>query len=256
MKPFMCFAFALVACTTSPTGRRQLQLISDSQMTQLGNQSFNQLQQEQPTLKGGPIVSYVQCVSNAIIRAQGSEPSAWTVKVFKAPDVNAFALPGNNIGVYLGLIDVAANASQLAAVIGHEVAHVVANHGEERMSQALVAQAGLSLSAAALGRGRSSTVALAALGLGAQIGILMPFSRKHESEADRIGLSYMAQAGFDPKEAVELWRTMAKASGEQPPEFLSTHPSNSTRIRKLQEAQSAVVRSAKRPRCRRPRVQG
>lgn len=243
----------LVSCATSPTGRRQLQLIPDAQMNQLGNTSFAQMQQEMPTLKGGPVVDYVQCISDAIVRAKGDDPKSWTVRVFDQADVNAFALPGNNIGVYVGLVRVAENASQLAAVVGHEVGHVVAKHGEERMSQAMVAQTGLSVANALLGEGESKNVAMGALGLGAQFGVLMPFSRAHETEADRIGLDYMADAGFDPQQAVELWRNMAKASGGQaPPEFMSTHPSNETRIRDLQAAQNEVTRSAKRPNCKRP----
>ena len=153
--------------------------------------------------------------------------------------MNAFALPGGKIGVHTGILKVANSADQLAAVLGHEVGHVIARHGAERVSQSVATQGGLALADIMLDRkSESRSLIMAGLGLGAQFGILLPFSRKHESEADEIGLYLMANAGFDPEHSVELWRNMAKASGGAPPEFLSTHPSNTSRISGLQSRMS------------------
>ena len=149
---------------------------------------------------------------------------------FKDDDPNAFALPGGKMGVYTGMLKVAENQDQLAAVLGHEVGHVLAQHGNERMSQQQLTNVAL---AAAAGSGYVDSASMQALGLGAQIGILLPYSRSHESEADVIGLDLMAEAGFDPRESVQLWRNMGKAGGGAPPEFMSTHPAGNTRIDNL-----------------------
>ncbi len=149
--------------------------------------------------------------------------------MFKDESPNAFALPGGKMGVYTGMLEVAENQDQLAAVLGHEVGHVLAQHANERMSQQQVTSIGLAVAA---GTGLDSA-SMQALGLGAQIGILLPYSRTHESEADIIGLDLMAKAGFDPRESVQLWKNMQKAGGGTPPEFLSTHPSSGTRIDNL-----------------------
>ncbi|WP_328515981.1 M48 family metallopeptidase [Marinobacterium weihaiense] len=183
---------------------------------------------------------YVQCVADAIVmqvpREYGYAPQDWELVVFKDDAVNAFALPGGKIGVYTGMLKVAGNQHQLASVIGHEVSHVLAQHGNARMSQQMVTQLGMAAATLALAdRVDSNTqkAAVMALGLGAQYGILLPYSRKHESEADTLGQGLMAQAGFDPREAVTLWQTMAQKGGATPPELLSTHPAPSTRIHQL-----------------------
>ncbi|WP_421853756.1 M48 family metalloprotease [Marinomonas sp.] len=151
--------------------------------------------------------------------------------------VNAFALPGYKVGVYTGLLKVADNQSQLAAVVGHELAHVIARHGNERVSTQLATSQALALGYQLSGEESPEKVAIfQALGLGAQIGIILPFSRTHESEADLLGQEYMAKAGFDPRESVQLWRNMSANGGSKTPELLSTHPANSTRIEGLQNA--------------------
>lgn len=152
--------------------------------------------------------------------------------------MNAFALPGGKIAVYTGIFPVAKNEAGLAAILGHEVVHALARHGAERMSQGLVAQllltgADVALAGGGAGAGTRQAV-MQALGLGTQVGVLLPFSREHESEADYIGLLLAAQAGYDPREAVHVWERMERAGGAQPPEFLSTHPSHGTRIENLQ----------------------
>jgi predicted Zn-dependent protease len=185
---------------------------------------------------------YVECVARAITAQVDAPnaPSSWEVVVFEEESANAFALPGGKIGVHTGLLDVATNQHQLATVLGHEVAHVLAEHGNERVSTQLATQGGLELIQAISGPASpTKNAALAALGLGAQVGVLLPFSRAQESEADTIGLELMARAGFDPRQGPVLWENMSRQGG-QPPEFLSTHPSGDTRIRSL-EAQVPEV---------------
>src|SRR5947208_9704932 len=151
---------------------------------------------------------------------------------------NAFALPGGKIAVYTGIFPIAKNEAGLAAILGHEVTHALARHGAERMSQGLLAQIGLEAASVALGSGSNPAVGqatMAALGLGVNVGVLLPFSRAHESEADHIGLLLAAQAGYDPAEAIHVWERMERLSKGQPPEFLSTHPGHGTRIKQLQE---------------------
>lgn len=223
----------LAACATSPTGRNQLKLFSEEKIAEMGVQSYQQMKQEEPIDNSTADNRYVKCVANAITNVTGGE---WEVTVFKDDQVNAFALPGGKIGVYSGLLDVAKSDDQLAAVIGHEVGHVLADHGNERVSQQAATQGGLQVVSAFLGGsgGGGNQAVMSALGLGAQVGILLPFSRTQESEADTIGLELMARAGFDPRESVALWQNMAAAGGEKPAEFMSTHPSNESRINNLQ----------------------
>lgn len=232
-------AVVLVACATSPTGRRQLQLFPEAQMDSMGVQAYQQMQEQTPTLESGAVVSYVECITGALLPQVPEQYAAgedWEVTVFRSEAVNAFALPGGKIGVYTGLLEVAETPSQLAAVIGHEIGHVMAEHGNERMSAQMATSVGLTAAAILAGDSTESRAGLALLGLGAQVGVILPFSRTHESEADRIGLELMAEAGFDPRQAVNLWRNMAEASGgDGPPEFLSTHPSEQTRITGLQQ---------------------
>lgn len=215
----------VAACTTSPTGRTQLKLVSDAEMAQMGATAFQQLKQKEPISKDGKSNGYVQCVANAIIREVGG---TWEVQVFDSKEVNAFALPGGKIGVYTGLLKVAANQDQLAAVIGHEVAHVLAGHSAARVSNQMATQLGVALGSAATG------VSPDMIGMGANLLLLMPYGRGDETEADVIGLELMAKAGFNPQQAPALWVNMGKASsGNAPPEFMSTHPSNESRIRDL-----------------------
>lgn len=250
----------LVSCATSPTGRRQFLLLPESQMTQLGAASYTEMKKSQKISQSGSSNAYVNCVARAIVNEVSGKYANqdWEVTVFDEDTPNAFALPGGKIGVHTGLFKAAKNQNQLAAVIGHEVGHVMAQHGNERVSTNLAAQTGLQLGAVMLGGDSpKKQLALAALGVGAQVGILLPFSRKHESEADYIGLGLMAKAGFDPRESVQLWRNMTAAGGSKPPEFLSTHPASSTRMRDLNSAMSKAMTvyqraqsQGKRPNCR------
>lgn len=228
----------LSSCATSPEGRSQFKLIPEDQINAMGVQSFEQIKQQTPLSKDQNINQYVLCIANKIIPQvkQNPNPQQWEVVVFDDDQANAFALPGYKIGVYTGLLKYAKNQDQLAAVMGHEIAHVIANHGNERVSGQIATQAGLDLASAVLGgtQDPNNAMILAGLGLGVQYGITLPFSRSHESEADLIGLDLMAKAGFNPEESVTLWKNMSQA-GTSPPEFLSTHPSSDTRIRQLKE---------------------
>jgi len=221
----------LVACATSPLGRNQFLLMPAGEMDQMGATAYAQMKEEKPQSKNSREVNYVLCVSNAITDTVGGNQQ-WEVTVFQEDSANAFALPGGKIGVHTGLLKVAKNQSQLAAVIGHEIGHVQAQHSNERMSLQYATQSGMQLLGALAGQDTAAKQGvMAALGVGAEYGLALPFSRKHEAEADIIGLQLMAQAGFDPRESVNLWQNMAAANGgNEPPEFMSTHPSNSTRI--------------------------
>ncbi|MFT6703055.1 MAG: putative Zn-dependent protease [Pseudomonadales bacterium] len=252
-------ALTLSACATSPTGRSQLLLFPESQLDQMGVQAFAGMK-ENIKVSNKPIHNeYVQCIANSITKhvAKSVFAGEWEVVVFDDPKVNAFALPGGKIGVYTGLLEVAVNQHQVAAVMGHEVGHVIAHHGNERVSTNALIGAGQQAVNAALEANQvaSSQLIMAGLGLGAQYGVAMPFGRKHESEADEIGLELMAKAGFNPQESIELWTNMAKASGgKAPAEFFSTHPSNQTRIKDLQANMAPALVAYKaavtRPNCR------
>ena len=256
-------SYTLVACSTSPTGRSQLTLFPSAELNKMGITAFNQMREETPVYTDAATNRYVNCITDALLeQVTGSDRDLdWEMVVFDDDAVNAFALPGGKMGVYKGLLGVAENQHQLATVIGHEIGHVVAEHGNERMSTQFATGAGLQL-AAIIGADGSPqrSAALAALGLGAQVGVLLPFSRAHEREADLIGLDLMAKAGFNPEESVQLWRNMSAASGNGgPPEFLSTHPAGQTRINLLQDAMPEAKREYERaraagrqPNCQRP----
>ncbi|GIU43661.1 Zn-dependent protease [Shewanella sairae] len=224
------------ATTQSPTGRGQTLLFSSQEMSQLGDASFSQIKQQEKVSQDKAVNAYVNCVANRITAALPDQGLPWEVVIFESEQVNAFALPGGHIGVYTGLLNVAVNQDQLATVIGHEVAHVLANHSNEQVSRAKLTGAGMQLADIALGAGgiADKDLYMAALGLGVQVGYILPYGRNQESEADIIGVELMAKAGFDPAQSVELWKNMSKAGGEQGPELLSTHPSHGQRIAQLQ----------------------
>lgn len=235
-RSLILFAFAavMVACATSPLGRKQLVFFPDEQLDEMGGTAYAQAKQETPPSTDAVANRYVSCVAKAITAEVENGPKAWEVTVFNKGDVNAFALPGGKIGVYTGLLKVAKNQDQLATVISHEVAHVLAKHGNERVSTAYATQTGLELvQAIAGGASQDKSNLMALLGLGAQVGVILPFSRTQESEADLLGLDLMAKAGFDPRASVELWKNMA-ATGNGGPVFLSTHPSSGSRIKELE----------------------
>ena len=238
-------------CVTNPyTKRWQLLMVPQSYEANLGTQAYQDvLHDPKVKLSHNPTeVTPVERVAGRIIEAakrskyaEAANEFKWEVTVIKDDATkNAFALPGGKIAVYTGIFPVADNESGLAAIVGHEVVHALARHGSERMSQGILAQIGLVGASIALGtQGFSpltSQAAMSALGVGAQVGVLLPFSRAHESEADYIGLLLAADAGYDPHEAVRVWERMQQSGGHQPHEFLSTHPGHETRIKRLSEA--------------------
>lgn len=234
---FTLLATVLTACATSPLGRNQLVLVSNAEVSAAGITSFQQMQKKMPQSTDTRQVGYVNCVANAIVdqipnlKAAGKlrVPSDWEVSVFDSKEVNAFALPGGKIGVYTGLLKIANTQDQLAAVIGHEVSHVLAGHSAERYSEQMASQVGGVVLQASTGINGEL------IGLATNAFFLLPYSRIHETEADLLGLDLMASAGFDPRLAITLWQNMARAGGQKPPELLSSHPSDETRIRDLSE---------------------
>ena len=250
----------IYACATSPTGRRQITLFSSSELDKMGEQSFEEMKKNEKISTNKAAVKFVQCVADAITPnvPAGVHDGDWEVVVFDSEQVNAFALPGGKIGVYTGLLKVTENQDQLAAVMGHEVGHVIAQHSNERLSSTTAVQTGLQVADALFSANsvENKNVYMAGLGLGAQYGLLMPYSRLHESEADEIGQELMAKSGFNPKESVTLWHNMSKASSGAPPEFLSTHPSHETRIEQLTEhlevSKKLYQKSKQKPACEKP----
>ena len=222
------------ACASSPTGRNQMILKSEAALEQEGSRQFRELRERLPLVQDPRKIDYVACVTNAIVDVVEGKYSElyWELAVVDQPDVNAYVLPGGKIVVNSGILTMALNQHQLAAVIGHEVAHVTARHANERASRAAVTNVGVDIAAIILGGGyRNQTQgARDALSTGALLGLLNPFSRLQETEADIIGIQYMAKAGFDPRESVELWKRMNAKNATKVPEYLSTHPSGETRI--------------------------
>lgn len=235
------FAVLLGGCATSPTGRSQVMMVSDSQMSQLGLSAFNSMRKQGKFVDAPRERAYATCVADALIAVLpppwNTQP--WEVQIIGEKSANAFALPGGRIGVNQGMFKVATDQNQLAVVLGHELSHVVARHGAERVSDNYLVQGAVAAGTIYAGsRGTNAGYAAAALGLGAEVGILLPFSRIQESEADTLGQRYMAKAGFDPRAAVTLWQKMDQQGGGKPPAFLSTHPSPGNRAQSLaQQAQ-------------------
>jgi predicted Zn-dependent protease len=227
--------------TVPLTGRSQLVDMNRDQEAALGYQSYQQILRESAVMRSGPQVDLVRSIGQRLAKAsQGDDPGfEWEFNVIQDDQVNAFCLPGGKVAVYTGILPVAQNDNALAAIMGHEIAHAIARHGAERMAHQKLVQigtlaAGVALSDMDAGAQRA---VMGALGVGTQFGVLLPFSRDHESEADYMGLIYAARACFDPREAPRLWERMGAASGggPAPAEFMSTHPSHETRIRKLEE---------------------
>ena len=221
----------LSACAQAPeTGRSQLILVSDDQMNQAGAQAYRQVLRKQGVSSDRALQQRVATVGSRIARVSGIENARWEFVVIEDSTPNAFALPGGKVAVNSGMFKVVQNDDQLATVLGHEIGHVAARHGAERASPQMVQQGGLQ--ALGLATGDPMLVQLAAAAI--TVGLTLPYSRTQESEADEIGLMYMARAGYDPRQAIVFWQNMEKAGGGGGIGFLSTHPSDQTRIQRLQ----------------------
>jgi len=229
----------LTGCEKTPTGRDQLALVPDPVMADMGARAFARMKQEGTTISDPDQRARVECVARRVLDEVESVypgarvPEQWEVVVFDNATPNAFALPGGRIGIHAGILRVAEGPDQLAAIIGHEVGHLLADHGNERLTQKLGLRIALML-IGLFGEVENEQV-LQVLGLGAKLGVTLPFSRAHEREADEMGQLLMAAAGFRPGESVALWQNMAEAGSGQPLEFLSTHPAHDTRIEHLRE---------------------
>jgi predicted Zn-dependent protease len=228
--------------TVPMTGRTQLVDMSREQEAALGLESYQQILRQEPVIRSGGAVDVVRTIGQRIAKAAEASGDAkdfqWEFTVIQSEQVNAFCLPGGKVAVYTGILPVAKNDDGLAAIMGHEIAHAIARHGAERMAHQKLVQIGTMAAGVALSDMDESTRrgVMGALGVGAQFGVLLPFSRDHESEADKMGLIYAARACFDPQEAPKLWVRMGEASGGRGgAEFMSTHPSHETRIRNLEQ---------------------
>lgn len=221
------------------TGRSQLVDMNREQEMALGLQSYRQILSRERIVRSGEVVDVVQEVGRRIAQAAAEyDPGfEWEFNVIDSPQVNAFALPGGKVAVYTGLMPVAENVDGLAVVMGHEISHAIARHGAERMAHQKLVQLGTLAAGMALSDMDTGTqqMVMGALGVGAQYGVLLPFSREHESEADKMGLILVARACFDVTEAPRLWERMGRASRGAPTEFMSTHPSHETRIRQFEQ---------------------
>lgn len=238
-------------CSTVPiTGRRSFNVIPDSQAASLGADAYRQVLSESKLITAGPEYDQVVRVGRRLAAVSDQPNLAWEFNLIDDPGtINAFCLPGGKVAVYTGILPVAQSDAGLAVVMGHEIAHAIARHGSERMTNQLALSLGQAGLGEVLGRKDETTrqLVLAAFGAGATVGVMLPFSRSQESEADRIGLHYMARAGYDPVEAPRFWERMSAASqGPRPPTFLSTHPAHEARIRQL-EALIPEARQEYRP---------
>lgn len=246
---FTFFFLALSSCATSPAGRRQFMLVSESRTNQKSERQFFRLKRTKIVETDEVQNRYVRCVVDAI-NLKLDRPQDWDVVLFRDDSANAFALPGGKIGVNTGLLRVAVNADQLAVVLGHEISHVVAQHGREQMSQQYSLD-GIRLFTTIVEKSDRKRTAMDALATVAQVGLLYPFNRLQEIEADKIGLKLAAQAGFKPAEAIDFWHNMEVYGVAEPDKFFSSHPSHQARIENLQRelAELPPPGSLTRPNC-------
>jgi predicted Zn-dependent protease len=240
-------AALIAACTTIPeTGRSTFFITSPKQEAEMGIQSFKDIKKSEKISKDPAANAQVKRVAGKLIK-QVSVPNAkWEIVVFEDPTPNAFALPGGKIGVNTGILKITQNDDALAAVLGHELAHVTLRHGGERMTAQFATQLGYTTMAMALQNEDYKTQQFAgtAFGVGSQVFGVLPFSRYQESEADRVGIMYAAKAGYDPREAVAFWERMeayGSQHGGSPPEFLSTHPADQSRIEQLKQLMPSAM---------------
>ncbi len=239
----------VAACATVPiTGRRQLSLIPDSQMNALSFQQYGEVIADSKLSTDAEATAMVKRVGRRIqgaveeyFRREGMSHHlngyAWDFNLIESDQANAWCMPGGKVAFYTGILPLCRDETGVAVVMGHEIAHAIAEHGSERMSQQMALQmGGIALNEAVKNEPeQTQALYMSAFAVGAQYGAMLPFSRKHESEADHMGLIFMAMAGYDPREAPGFWERMSAAGGAAPPEFMSTHPSDATRVRQLNE---------------------
>lgn len=238
MRWLLCAVLGLMVagCAKAPiTGRSQLLLIDYAQETAMGLSESEKIKQNAKLSKDVRLNARIRQIGARIAEASGEKKFDWEFHVIEEEVANAFCLPGGKVFFYTGILKIMENDDQIAAVMGHEVAHALARHGGERMSMQMLGTVGGELLGAVLEvpaqyRGLYSQ----AYGVASQVGVMLPFSRKHESEADQIGIYLMVKAGYNPNGAVAFWKNMQRLGGKKPPEFLSTHPSDATRIKEIE----------------------
>src|SRR5262245_18713962 len=214
-------ALSVGACATNPeTGRRQFIMVDDSQMEQAALQAWAQQLQQERTWNNPRAQARLERVDQRVVDAAGRGGRPWEFRLFDSAEKNAFVLPANKVGFYRGLYEICDVDDWMATVLGHETGHVTGRHAAERYSRAMATNTALQVAGTQIHSG----IAMQALGLGAQVGVLLPFSREQEAEADILGIRYMHTAGYDPKQAIPFWQRMQQGGGSRPPEFLSTHP--------------------------------
>ncbi len=248
---FILIASMLAACSTNRvTGRKQLSLVPESELQMMASQQYDAFLSENKVVNpssspdaamvhkvGRDIASAITDYYNSVGKSDILDGYEWEFNLVDNKDINAWAMPGGKVVVYTGILPVTQNEEALAVVLGHEIAHAIAQHGNERMSQQLVQQlGGMALQVALANKPQQTQdIFLTSYGIGTTVGALLPFSRKEELEADKFGLFFSAMAGYNPQEAIPFWQRMANSGGGKPPEFLSTHPADDTRIKKLQD---------------------
>lgn len=250
----LLLAAALCGCATVPeTGRRQLLAVDPAAEAEIGLRAFEQTKAQTPISANRKETQRLQLVGKRIASVARLPNARWEFVLFESDEPNAFALPGGKVGVYTGILPITRDDAGLATVVAHEIAHASARHGAERMSHGMAVQLGGAVLSGVLGAygvgGAGSDLAMQAYGLGTQVGVLLPYSRTQELEADRIGLLYMARAGYDPRAAVAFWQRFQAYNARQggrPPEFLSTHPMDSHRIAALQKFMPQAVAEYRR----------
>ena len=223
------------ACTTTPVSNRSaLILIPKSQEISLGIQSYNEILKREKESEDTQLNQIIRRVGQRIASVSDMPKLEWEIKLIESDQKNAFALPGGKIAIYTGILSVAKNEAGLATVMSHEIAHVIARHGAQRMTQQMLLQGAMIGAGLSMKNSTQKNIVLSALGVGVLYGFTLPFSRLHESEADQIGLIYMAKAGYDPNEAINFWQRLGQVKGGKGgPEWASTHPADATRIQGL-----------------------
>ena len=229
--------FITSACATTPVSNRSaLILIPQSQEISLGKQSYEQILKKEKESEDANLTQIVSRVGQRIVAVSDMPKLDWEFKLIESDTKNAFALPGGKVAIYTGLLSVAKNEAGLATIMSHEIAHVIARHGAQRMTQQMLLQGAMLGAGLSMKNNTQRNIILSALGVGVLYGFTLPFSRSHESEADQIGLLYMARAGYDPNEALQFWRRFSKVKdGKAPPEWASTHPADTTRMQGLRK---------------------
>lgn len=235
---------SLSSCVTLPeTGQKKLLLTSVDQENQMGTEGYKEVLTKSKLANKLPAYNVLQRVGSRIAAVTGQSDFKWEYNLIEDKQLNAWCMPGGKIAVYTGILPMMKTEAGMAAVLGHEVAHATLRHSGQRMTQQLGTQMVLGLAGMSLNNSPYQKELMAAMGAGATVGFILPYGRSHETEADMIGLKYMAEAGYDPREALEFWKRFAKVTeGGAPPEFLSTHPGGATRIRNIQKQMKTMTK--------------